>query len=172
MTAHLRLATLDDAPNLAALSIQVWLHTYATTGIRTALADYVLSEFTTEKFIHLMADPSHVLILAELDHHLLGYANLHFNSPSREVPGTTTELATLYVQEHFAGKGIGTQLMSACRTQAHQRTGNPDFWLSVYYLNQRALTFYQKHGLSIRGSFDFEFGGERHQNYVLGSAQA
>jgi diamine N-acetyltransferase len=171
MDTNIRLATNEDAPNLAALSIQVWLHTYATSGIRTSLSEYVLSEFTVDKFTDIVADPDHILIIAEVEYHLVGYADLKLNSPCKDIRNTTTELATLYVQEHFAGRGIGSQLFNACHLRAQQFTGESDFWLSVYHLNQRAISFYQKHGLSIQGSFFFEFGRESHKNYILGSAQ-
>lgn len=51
------LAGPTDAANLAALSIEVWLHTYARDGIRQAFSDYVLREFTAERFAAHIADP-------------------------------------------------------------------------------------------------------------------
>ena len=167
MPPSIRQATAADALNLAALAIQVWLHTYATGGIRSALSGYVLSEYTEAHFLGLLADPGHLLLLAEVDHHLVGYADLAFASPCATEPGLRTELATLYIQEHFTGQGIGGRLMSACARHARERCGSPDFWLSVYHLNERAITFYRKHGLEERGSFFFEFGGERHKNFIF-----
>lgn len=167
MNTRIRPATIEDAPNLAALSIQVWLHTYAATGLRTALSEYALAEFTAERFLDLLGAPDRAIIAAEVEQHLVGYAQLNFNAPCGDLPGTSTELVTLYVQEHFAGRGVGSLLLSACREHARQRTGTPGLWLSVYHLNQRALNFYRKHGMTARGSFFFEFGGERHRNYIM-----
>lgn len=167
MKPSIRPARLEDARNLAALAIQVWLHTYATQGIRSHLSEFVLTELTPEKFQRLLADPAHLLLVAELDGHLLAYADLDFESPREDVPGVRTELATLYVQEHFAGQGLGSRLMAACAEEAKRRSGSPCFWLSVYHRNERALAFYKKHGLEIRGAFDFELGDERHRNLVL-----
>jgi ribosomal protein S18 acetylase RimI-like enzyme len=167
MTIALRLATREDAPNLAALSIQVWLHTYATTGLRTALSEYVLAEFTAARFRALLDDANLLVVVAEMDAHLVGYAKLDFEAPCADLPELSVELATLYVQEHFAGRGIGSSLLSACRAHALRRTGAPDLWLSVYHLNRRAVAFYEKHGMTVRGSFFFEFGGERHKNWIM-----
>jgi ribosomal protein S18 acetylase RimI-like enzyme len=166
----IRPATGEDAQNLAALAIQVWLHTYATSGIRSSLAAYALTAFTQANFETLLQDPTHTVLLAEIEDHLVGYADLAFESPRVEVPDTRTELATLYVQEHFAGMGIGSSLLEACAAVARERCGSPDFWLSVYHGNARAIAFYRKHGFTTRGSFPFVFGGESHENFVLAKA--
>jgi len=166
----LRPAQAGDARNLAALSIQVWLHTYATEGIRDALATFVLAEFTEAKLRQRIQDPQRRLFVAEDAGHLVGYAELDLEAPREDVPGIQVELTTLYVQEHFGGKGIGTRLLAACAQEARQRCGHPGLWLSVYHRNERAMAFYRKQGFSERGSFHFEFGGERHLNLVLANA--
>lgn len=167
MPLAIRQAKADDALNLAALAIQVWLHTYATTGIRKVLAEYVLSEYTQAHFLERTADPAHLLLVAEADNHLVGYADLAFASPCATAPDLRTELATLYIQEHFTGRGIGGRFLEACASEARRRCGDPGFWLSVYHLNARAIAFYRKHGFEAHGSFFFEFGGERHENFIL-----
>jgi hypothetical protein len=40
----LRNAVVSDAESLSALGIQVWLHTYATQGVRANIAKYVLAK--------------------------------------------------------------------------------------------------------------------------------
>ena len=75
----IRLAQSKDANNLAALAIQVWLHTYATAGIRSVLSEYVLTEFTEEKFQKIIGAPDQIVIVAEIDRHLVGYVVLKFD---------------------------------------------------------------------------------------------
>ena len=41
----IRKALQSDCLDLAALSLQVWLHTYATKGIRSQISQYALSHF-------------------------------------------------------------------------------------------------------------------------------
>ena len=163
----IRLAQQADAKNLAALAIQVWLHTYALNGISTLLSDYVFAEFTEEKFQQLIAAPDKCILVAEVDAHLVGYARLNFNAARSDVSHTSTELATLYVQEHFTRRQIGTALLAACAQQARRRCGNPAFWLTVNHRNTRAITFYKKAGYTRHGTFFFEIGDERHENFVL-----
>jgi diamine N-acetyltransferase len=163
----IRLAQQADAKNLAALAIQVWLHTYAFNGISTLLSDYVFAEFTEEKFQQVIAAPDQCILVAEVNAHLVGYARLHFNAKRSDVLHTSTELATLYVQEHFTRREIGTALLAACAQHAQQQCGNPEFWLKVNHQNTRAISFYKKGGYTQHGIFFFELGDERHQNFVL-----
>ena len=166
----IRLAQAGDAKNLAALAIQVWLHTYAYNGISTLLSDYVFAEFTEEKFQQMIAAPDQCLLVAEINAHLVGYACLHFNATRSDVLHTSTELATLYVQEHFTRRQVGTTLLAACEQQAQQQCGNPLFWLKVNHQNTRAITFYKKLGYAKYGTFFFALGEQRHENFVLAKA--
>ena len=71
MDYHIRRATPTDAANLAALSIEVWLDTYATDGIRHEISSYVLSEFTEENMLEAIADPNSVVLIAEKEAHAI-----------------------------------------------------------------------------------------------------
>ncbi len=163
----MRLATQSDARSLAVLAMQVWLHTYATDGIRSAISEYVLEELTPGRFEKAIADPLRALLVEESDGHLLGYSELAFDMPCPSGTGVTTEVSTLYVQEHFARKGIGTKLMDASAELARERTGSQDLWLSVYAENPVALAFYERQGFVRAGTLSFELGTELHENYVL-----
>jgi GNAT superfamily N-acetyltransferase len=76
------------------------------------------------------------------------------------------ELATLYVQEHFIGKGIGSALISHAERWAMQRT-DAALWLTVNARNARAIAFYAKHRYTTLGSTAFRLGHEDHENFVL-----
>ena len=161
-----RAAGSVDAANLAALTLQVWLHTYAKGGIRGALSNYVLSEFTAEKFRSVLTDQSQMIILCEVDAHLVGYVRLDFSSPCPTDDSVHDEISTLYVQAHFLRQGIGTQLLLRA-LDAFRRRGRPAVWLSVNHENADAIGFYDRQGFEHQGSIDFELDGERHENYVL-----
>ena len=168
----IRLAQSKDAKNMAALAIQVWLHTYATEGINTSISDYVLNEFTEEKFQKIIDAPDQIAIVAEIDKNLVAYALLKFDQAREDVPHTSTELATLYVQEHFTRQHIGSQLLAACAQHAQIRNGNPAFWLKVNHQNTGAISFYRKHGYTQCGTFFFELDGGLHENFVLARLSA
>ncbi len=161
-----------DIACLAALVIQVWLHTYATDGIRSAIARYVLSEFTTEKFAGILADTESQLLVAEMNQHLVGYALVKFGAVCPTSALSNIELATLYVQEHFTRSGLGSALLARSQNLARERTDDAKLWLSVNIRNERAIAFYRKHGFEPAGTTQFEFGGEQHENHVFLAADA
>jgi ribosomal protein S18 acetylase RimI-like enzyme len=162
----IRGATTADASNLAALSIQVWLHTYARSGLRSALSDYVLAEYTAEKMAECLKDQEQVFIVYEQNAHLVGYLRLHLNSPCPNDPNSSVEIATLYVQEHFIGRRIGSELLNHTLDFCGQ-CGISRVWLSVNHENDRAIRFYEKHQFQRSGSIFFHLENEQHENFVL-----
>ncbi|MFC7418627.1 GNAT family N-acetyltransferase [Iodobacter arcticus] len=158
----LRPATAADAQNLAALAIQVWLHTYATEGIRQDISTYVLSEFTPAKFTDLINDPQYQLLIAEINHHLVAFAQIDFASKEQPALGSV-ELKMLYVQEMFTGQGLGHKLLAYCEEIIASRA----YWLSSNSNNHRAIAFYASQGFVQHGVTYFEFGGNHYENKVL-----
>lgn len=163
----LRPARADDASCLAALAIQVWLHTYATDGVRPALANYVLTQFTPQRFEHCINSTRHRVIVAEQGEHLLGYALLDFDSYQPAVPHTSTELQSLYVLPRFARQGIGSALLHACANAAQDQAADATYWLSVNSQNHNALAFYASHQFEQYGTLFFELDSVRYANQIL-----
>ncbi len=164
-----RTAKSFDAAKLAALSIEVWLHTYAKAGISTVFAEYVLQRFTPQYFEQMIADNAKQIIVAEQDGHLLGYIAIDYHAAlpkSLHALTTAAEISTLYVRARHAGCGIGSALMQQARTAVTTRNVR-HIWLSVLHDNYPALNFYRQQGFQRQGSIWFELPGERHENYVL-----
>lgn len=90
-----RQARPADAASLAALAIQVWLHSYATGGVSAPLAHYVLSEFTETKFLARLARQGAALLVAEVEAHLVGYAAVDFDQLCPADRACSAELQTL-----------------------------------------------------------------------------
>ncbi len=157
----IRKANGNDCKNLAALSIQVWLHTYAIEGIRDVLSDFVLTTFTEDYYLNLLKNPNYQIYLYIENEHLVGFIVLNFDSfYKHEANGF--EISTFYVQEHFQGQGIGKRLL----TEIKKNHGNT-FWLSTWVHNTAAISFYIKSGFKDIGSIEFKLGDESHENLVL-----
>ncbi|MBV8679953.1 MAG: GNAT family N-acetyltransferase [Aquitalea sp.] len=166
MTVCVRPARPEDATCLSALASLVWLDTYATAGIRPALAHHVQASLSPQAFQAQLADASQHILLIEREGHVLAYAVLQDNAVCPGQPDWQAELATLYVMPRFARQGLGRQLLSACLRLACQQ-GQPGVWLSVYHDNPRALAFYRQLGLQQVGDCYFEMEQERHLNHVF-----
>jgi GNAT superfamily N-acetyltransferase len=163
----LRAARPEDALCLGVLGTQVFLDTYATTGIRPTLAREVLAAFATARIESLLAQPGMQWIVAECEAHLIGFAQLALGSAHPQVIAEApAELSRLYVQEPFTGLGVGSALLHAAEALARQ-AGCGELWLTPWVHNLRALRFYGKRGYADFGAAWFEFEGERHENRVL-----
>lgn len=161
------MADPDLAASLAVLSIQVWLDTYATAGIRPALAHHALEAFTPERCLAWLTAGDTPMLLAWRDHHLLGYARLDLAATCPVTGVAGAELATLYVQRHAAGQGVGSALLAQAGELAAALTGSQRLWLTVYAGNAAARAFYARRGWREVGETSFVFGSERHANRVL-----
>jgi GNAT superfamily N-acetyltransferase len=159
-----RKATTADALCIAVLGMQVFLDTYATDGIRDALAHEVLESFSAPAISALIARPDTTFLVAEANGHLVGFAHLttHTGHPMIGDP-RAAELKRLYVQERFTGFGIGWQLLGRAEAEAASQ-GASMLWATVWVGNERALQFYPRQGYSLVGSPMYEFQGEAHEN--------
>jgi ribosomal protein S18 acetylase RimI-like enzyme len=162
----IRAATPQDATRLAVLGLQVWLHTYAWSGVSDPIANYVLREFTPANMLNLLQDADSLVLVAEADENLLAYTVLRFGVPHAGI-AVDTEIKTLYVQAHFGRRGIGVALLNAARQATLRRTGNGASWLMVNAQNHNAQAFYAANGFAIEGETFFDLDGTRHKNWIM-----
>ena len=158
----IRDAAEADCMSLTALSIQVWLHAYATEGVSDDLAREVLSTFTPGYFRDIIADPAYRLFVEADGENLLGYVLLDLESPCAEKNYGGVEVDTLYVQEHFHGRGIGRALLDRAIGSAGAR-----LWLTAWAGNAQALGFYRAYGFIDIGTAWHEFEGQKYENRIL-----
>lgn len=157
----------DDALCLGVLGLQVFLDTYATTGIRPTLAREVRATFAPEAMAAHLRDPATHILVAEQDAHLVGFAQLTLGAAhDLAPPGPGAELLRLYVQQPFTGGGLGTRLLRAAEAVAAAR-GARVLWLTPWVHNQRALAFYAARGYADQGQTWYRFEGEAHENRLL-----
>lgn len=162
----LRVAKIDDKANIAALLIQVWLHTYAKNGLRNSISRYVLNEFTEENIERDMRSQNKQYFVAEENHHLVGVVVIDLFSECPISNAKLPELTTLYVQEYFTGKGIGASLLEMALEYC-QSLSFPKLWLTVNAENSRAIDFYSALGFTTSGTKMFALDDETHENLVL-----
>lgn len=164
---HIRPAQPSDSVCLSVLAMQVFLDTYATEGIRPALAREVLASYDEASFVRaLSARDTHVEV-AERNGHLIGFAQLTLGATHALAPaGRPAELLRLYVQEPFTGRQVGTRLLGRAEQVALAR-GATVLWLTPWVHNHRALAFYRRRAYADLGPTWFTFEGESHENRVF-----
>ena len=167
-----RSAIPGDAPRLAVLGLQVWLHTYAWNGISDSIAHYVQQEFTTAQFEALIADPTSQVTLLEQGENIIAYITLNHgkrfvDEHSGVAIDVATEVATLYVQAHFLRKGLGQRLLDHACAELAQAGRSPALWLKVNAQNLNAQRFYLAQVFVQEGETDFMLDGVAHRNWVM-----
>ncbi|WP_157139880.1 GNAT family N-acetyltransferase [Roseibium aggregatum] len=164
--AELRDATSADLDALAALSIEVWLDTYALDGIPDNHARHVLRTYSPQAFAGVLQDPDKRLIVCRTDAGLLGYLQLDLEAKPVQPGSGTVEIETLYVRRHHQGMGVGCKLLeAACRLV--RQAGQPKFFLTVYEGNEKAIGFYKAQGLIEEGRWTFDFEGGSAPNLIM-----
>ena len=162
----LRAATQADALRLGVLATQVFLDTYAFSGITEAIACEVREAFSTAVFSGLVSRESTFITVAVCDEALVGFAQTTVGTTQSLAPvGTHAELDRLYVQEPFANRCIGARLLRNHEALALEH-GVSVLWLSPWVGNQRALRFYAKHGYEDYGLVFFHMGSHKIENRV------
>lgn len=170
--ARLRPAGSQDALSLSVLATQVFLDTYATDGIREAIAREVLEHCSTEATAARLADAQSHFIVAEQDGHLLGFVELRFGAaPAPMAAEPAAQVVRLYMLERFAGRGLGTRLLAQAEALA-AAGGACRIWLTAWIGNARALAFYPRRGYDAVGKTQYEFGGERYENRLFAKGLA
>jgi len=163
----IRRAGPEDALCLGVLATQVFLDTYATEGIRSVIANEVLTAFSTPAMAALLERPYTHILVAEYSGHLIGFAQITVGTAINLMASAApAELDRLYVEEPFARQGVGSALLRAAETLS-AAAGATDLWLTPWVKNHRALRFYQKHAYIDLGATYFHMGDEKHENRVL-----
>ncbi len=165
---HIRPGQLSDTNVIAVLATQVWLHTYATTGITPDIAEYVIAELTPRKYEEILNDTASHLFVAENGNNLIGIAVVKSGCPCPCTCGaeSAVELQMLYVQAHFLCGGIGKSLLNAAEIWAREHS-DAALWLSVNAQNARAIAFYQRMDYAKVGTTYFVLGAGRYENHLF-----
>lgn len=165
MAAHegdlsIRLARVEDAPQIARVHIASWQEAYA--GIVPAEIldnlDVARREEQWRSSLETGARKSRRTWLAEQDAEAVGFGSF---GPSRDEDADrrTSEIYAVYLVPSAWGRGVARELM---RTMLAEPEANDPITLWVLADNERAQHFYRRHGFVPDGTERMEsFGGSQ-----------
>ncbi|MCV2885934.1 GNAT family N-acetyltransferase [Aestuariibacter sp. AA17] len=164
----IRYATRDDCTALAALSVQVWLETYAQDGIKPAYAEYALTTFTPAYFQEKLDCSQYQLIIAEASGYIRGFALVDLLSHYEKIDmqedasqiGSHVEIVHLYIHQPFRQHGFGRQLLRFVKENISHR-----FWLYTW-VNNASNTYYTHLGFRHAGNLRFQFDQVDIDNHI------
>jgi GNAT superfamily N-acetyltransferase len=146
----IRLATQNDCTNLAALSVQVWLETYAVDGIKAEYSEFVLSKFRPEYFENRLNSDTYVIIVLQENEILKGFALINKNSSFENVD-SCFEIEHLYIHHSSRGRGLGRELIDFIASNLSNK-----LWLYTW-VDTSANVFYNRLGFRKVGNYTFKF---------------
>jgi len=166
----IRRAVPSDALALATFAAAAFADTFAAENTPEDMATYVVEAFGEAQQRAELADPSNIVLLAERDGEVAGYAMLHDGAaPAAAIGvdnGHAIEIARLYAGRRWIGTGIGAALMQHCLDVATSRE-REWIWLGVWERNLRAIAFYARWGFRDVGSQCFQLGADRQTDRIM-----
>jgi len=171
MTVDVRIAGPDDAALLHRLAAATFALACPPGTTAEAIADFVATNLSEQRFSAYLADPARDLLVVSLDGTPVGYSMLVAEDPSdadvaRVVTlRPTVELSKVYLLAESHGTGASAELMRASIDVARAR-GAASVWLGVNQHNARANRFYEKNGFVNVGVKHFMVGGKLEDDFV------
>ncbi len=162
-----RRATAADAAALAAFGSEAFLDTFGPDNTPENMAVYLANAFGESIQRAEILDPAVIVLVAEQQGELVGYAQLRDGDVSPRVhEAPSLEIARLYARRRRIGTGIGALLMEHCLEEARAR-GKRTVWLGVWERNARAIAFYQRWGFVDVGAQSFQLGSDLQTDRVM-----
>ena len=169
----IRPARSADAAALADLAAATFALACPPDVNLVAVAAHVHAVLSAEHFAQHLADPTHLILVADgAAGELAGFTMLVFaESEDSDVLACTSirpavEISKFYLRAGSHGTGLAGELMTAA-LQAAREHGSVGAWLGVYEFNVRAQRFYITHGFATVGSKYFFFDGQNETDLVL-----
>jgi ribosomal protein S18 acetylase RimI-like enzyme len=166
---HIRRAQLHDAAKLALVGQATFLETFAGVLDGNDILEHGAQEHSLEYYQSHLARSDAQLWLAETPpgQAPIGYLMTSKCSlPVADVGPDDVEIKRIYVLHRFHGSGVGARLMQTALDCA-RGAGMRRVLLGVYAKNERAISFYQRHGFQRVGQRQFSVGANRYDDVVL-----
>jgi diamine N-acetyltransferase len=167
-----RVATSADASLLAELGARTFFDTFAADNTPADMAAYLAASFGVDRQAEEMADSAGTFLVAELDGSVVGYAHLRRGAAPVAVVGRSPiEIARIYADAPWIGRGVGAALMKTCIDCAASLDCDV-IWLAVWERNPRAIAFYRRWGYATVGTQEFRLGRDTQGDLVMRRAVA
>jgi diamine N-acetyltransferase len=166
MNITVKEATAADAELIADLSRRTFYDSFAPDNNADDMNKFLDEQFTKPALMEEVSAAGNIFLLAYADGEVAGYARLREKSTFRLNEPEALELARLYAETKWIGKGVGKALMEACIEIARQKCKRV-LWLGVWENNQRAIDFYRQFGFEKFADADFVLGNDVQQDWLM-----
>lgn len=163
----IRRAREQDAAELSVFAERVFVQAFGAQNDPIDLHLYTSEAFTPAKQRDEIAAPDRVVLMADCEGQLAGYAMVRMHATHVLVRShAPMELQRFYVDAAWHGRGIAQSLMEAVVQEA-QAQGADTLWLGVWEMNPRAIRFYEKQEFTDVGFHEFLLGRDLQRDRVM-----
>ena len=166
---HLRPATLEDAPQVAALARHAFCAAFDYLYDPADLASFLDAHKTPAAFAAMIADPAvRVMLAEEEDGALAGYCVVGMQSDYAHHSDARDPMALnqLYTHPDRTGAGVGAALMDWALDLARSHDKDA-IQLSVWAENFGAQRFYARYGFAKIADIEFWVGNQRDEEFLF-----
>ena len=148
---------------LSEIGRRTFIESHGTSADKSIIDEYVKKKFSKAAFAEELKDVTNLFHIIYIDNEPAGYSKIILNSLHVEIDKTAiTKLERFYLLKQFYGRHAGAELMHF-NINLSKQNNQQGMWLYVWTENQRAVTFYTRHGFKIIGHFDFKLT-DHHSN--------
>ena len=170
MTEHhilIQKATIADADTLLTFCRKTFFDFFAHLNTPENMEAYAANAFTPQRIRAELNNPGSHFYFAMLNGHITGYIKINLDAAQTELQDNNgLEVERIYVLAEYHGKKIGHELLDFAFKTAQDK-GLQYVWLGVWEHNQKALSFYEKHGFKVFGSHPFMLGSDKQTDLLM-----
>lgn len=158
---------IEQLPALRELAIATFQQAYETPENKQDLQQYTDEHFQIKVLAKELAHPDNRYFFLRQGGTLIGYAKLRDGRKPPELENyRAIELQRLYLLHAYWGQGGGSFLLQWLTARARSE-GYAWMWLLVWFENQDAIRFYERHGFSLFSKAPFQFGREISMDWLM-----
>jgi diamine N-acetyltransferase len=163
----IRVAHAEDAALIADMSIRTFYEAFAKDNTPSNMDKFLNQVFTRQKLMEEVGEPTSTFLLAYQGQVPVGYARMRESENPPELgTGRAIEIARIYVEQAWIGRGVGRLLMESCLQIARERHF-AWIWLGVWEHNRTAHAFYSRFGFERFGEHLFMLGDDPQTDWLM-----
>lgn len=156
-------AKSDDFQLLTEIGRVSFIESHGNSASTTDINCYLDEKYNPEVFKSELSDSENIYHIIYHDKKPVGYSKLILNTSHSNIQMEgVTKLERLYLLKEFYNLKLGFELYSF-NIELSKKNNQAGIWLFVWKENQRAVSFYERAGFKIIGSYDFKLT-ESHSN--------
>ncbi|WP_439473676.1 GNAT family N-acetyltransferase [Algoriphagus formosus] len=163
---EIREVKVADLKDLHQFAKACFVDTYASQNTPENMSLYLKEEFSEARILKLLEDPNIQFFFALKASQIIGYLQVNWGKAQSETLDSSLEIARIYVDKGFQGRGIGALLLK----QAYDLgkvLGLDWLWLGVWEKNTKAIKFYQKNRFQIFDQHVFKLGNDEQLDWMM-----